>query len=177
MYKRSELMTQSRGYRNNNPLNIRYTTANKWRGLVGHDKEMFCKFCSLAYGYRAAFVLLLNYHVKYGASTLWDIISRFAPSEDGNNVVTYCQFLRDSMPYYFPENDYMSIEFLKSPNSADYFNTRLYELIFAMTEVENGLIVNEHWKQFLKVELKRGILLAQDYWDNVYYPVIGYKAN
>ena len=50
-------MRISRGYRNNNPLNIRRCAKNRWVGLaeVQGDGE-FCVFRSMVYGFRAAFV-------------------------------------------------------------------------------------------------------------------------
>ena len=51
------VMRISRGYRNNNPLNIRRCAKNRWVGLaeVQGDGE-FCVFRSMVYGFRAAFV-------------------------------------------------------------------------------------------------------------------------
>ena len=63
------VMRISRGYRNNNPLNIRRCAKNRWVGLaeVQGDGE-FCVFRSMVYGVRAAFVLLRTYGRWYGCN-------------------------------------------------------------------------------------------------------------
>ena len=89
-----------RGYRNNNPLNIRRSKA-KWLGLKapssspeggenkqGYDKA-FCQFVAMQYGWRAAFRLLYNYWHKHGCDTIRKIISRWAPPADNNNTEAY----------------------------------------------------------------------------------------
>ena len=81
--------TVPRGIRNNNPLNIRLT-ATRWVGMraIQEDKG-FCQFVSMAYGWRAAFMLLFFYYYKHGLKTVRDIISRWAPPSDGNNTEAY----------------------------------------------------------------------------------------
>ena len=70
----------SRGLRNKNPGNIR-KTAGMWKGeIVGKDKD-FKTFKSMAYGYRAIFVLLQGYFSK-GYNTIEKIINRYAPSSE-----------------------------------------------------------------------------------------------
>ena len=56
-----ETNNTSRGMRNNNPLNIRHGKS-RWQGMddMQLDKE-FVTFETLAYGYRAAWVLIDNY--------------------------------------------------------------------------------------------------------------------
>lgn len=82
------------GYRNLNPLNIRYNIMNHWKGQTGCNKG-FCTFDSMEHGFRAAFVLLLNY-VKRGYVTPTQIISRWAP-ESENDTAAY---IRTVMRYY-----------------------------------------------------------------------------
>ena len=85
--------TQTRGWRNNNPLNIRRSKA-EWLGLlpVQTDKA-FCQFTSMAYGYRAAIKTLQTYHdrfAKHGRPfTIANIVSTWAPASDGNNPDGY----------------------------------------------------------------------------------------
>ena len=83
----------SRGYRNNNPLNIRRCAKNRWVGLaeVQGDGE-FCQFRSMVYGFRAAFVLLRTYWGRHGCRTLRGIISRFAPARE-NDTEAYIKFV------------------------------------------------------------------------------------
>jgi len=80
---------EPRGIRNNNPLNIRRSSA-KWQGLVENptDKE-FCQFETMHYGLRAAFKLLQNYYFKHNCRTIRQIITRWAPPTDGNATEAY----------------------------------------------------------------------------------------
>lgn len=81
---------QTLGQRNNNPLNIRYNPSNKWRGAEGVEKG-FVTFKNMAYGFRAAFIILTNY-IKNGHNTLESIIRRWAPPSE-NNTEKYIQFV------------------------------------------------------------------------------------
>lgn len=86
-----------RGIRNNNPLNIRRSSA-RWTGLLepGTDKA-FCQFESMKYGFRAAFKLLFSYYYKYGLHDVMSIIKRWAPDEDNNNTKVYAKFVINYM--------------------------------------------------------------------------------
>lgn len=73
-----------RGYRNNNPLNIRYSSANNWQGKVLPNTDgSFEQFRSMAYGYRAAFYLLQKY-IRSGLTTVAEIINKWAPTNENN---------------------------------------------------------------------------------------------
>ena len=84
-----EKLNTQRGLRNCNPLNIR-RSADLWQGLAERqpDPEFFT-FRSMAWGYRAAFIVLRTYHLKYGIRTVQAIVSRWAPPEDGNDTEIY----------------------------------------------------------------------------------------
>lgn len=86
-----------RGIRNNNPLNIRRSSA-RWTGLLepGTDKS-FCQFENMMYGFRAAFKLLFSYYYKYGLHDVMSIIKRWAPDEDNNNTKVYGKFVINYM--------------------------------------------------------------------------------
>ena len=124
---------QPRGFRNNNPLNIR--KGSNWKGLspVKADKS-FCVFISMRYGIRAAIYLLLKYYKVYKLHTLYDIISRWAPQNE-NNTSHYCNIvaLQLNMPY-------KSIATVDLKLSTNY--SRLYDLLCAMIYVENGKHLN-----------------------------------
>ena len=77
-----------RGYRNNNPLNIRKNASNAWKGKVvpGTD-PLFEQFITMAYGYRAALRLLRNY-INDGHNTIRKIINKWAPPKE-NNTSSY----------------------------------------------------------------------------------------
>lgn len=79
------------GQRLNNPLNVRFSPMNNWKGQVGEERG-FCKFVHVDYGYRAALVLLRNY-VRKGYKDLKLIVSRWAPPSE-NDTLAYIRFLK-----------------------------------------------------------------------------------
>ena len=79
----------TRGVQNNNPFNIKYNATNNWQGQTGSDGT-FCIFDTAEDGYRAAFILVINWNQKYGLDTVTGIISKLAPSTE-NNTVAYIQ--------------------------------------------------------------------------------------
>lgn len=89
---------EPRGLRNNNPLNIRYVEKNRWQGRVAaknkKDNE-FEEFVALYWGFRAAFILIFNYMNKYGRYTINDIVSTWAPAQDGNATGWYIEEVSD----------------------------------------------------------------------------------
>ena len=75
----------SRGWRNNNPLNIR--RGEKWTGLAAEQTDkQFCQFLSMAFGYRAAVKCLRSYHrlfLQRGMDWRVDnILHRWAPPSE-----------------------------------------------------------------------------------------------
>lgn len=82
----------TRGFRNNNPFNIRSSKANNWIGLSDSQSDKsFCRFLDLVYGCRAAFILIENY-IHKGYDTVEKIISRFAPASE-NDTDSYIKFI------------------------------------------------------------------------------------
>ena len=81
-----------RGIRNNNPLNIRRTTKDQWKGMAeAQTDHAFVQFKSLEYGWRAAFYLLTRtYYHKYRLFTIRAIISKWAPPNE-NLTATYIE--------------------------------------------------------------------------------------
>ena len=79
-------LKNTRGYRNNNPGNLRH--GSKWQGLSDFqtDKD-FCQFTTMYYGIRAVDKLIYNY-VSKGYNTISKIISRYAPACE-NNTKSY----------------------------------------------------------------------------------------
>ena len=133
---------QPRGFRNNNPLNIR--KGSKWKGLspVQSDKS-FCVFSSMRYGVRAAIYLLLKYYKKYELHTLYDIISRWAPQNE-NDTWNYCKLVAHEL--HIPTK---YIPTLDLDLSHDY--QRLLDLIHAMIRVENGKYLFIAWNDFINI--------------------------
>ena len=75
----------------NNPLNIRYSIFNRWRGQSG-SKRGFCEFTEMQYGIRAACILLMRTYRKKGAKTIRQVVTRFAPPSE-NNTENYISFV------------------------------------------------------------------------------------
>jgi len=71
-----------RGLRNNNPGNIRKSSA-VWIGQVSGTDPEFVTFESMEWGYRAIFVLLRGY-IRKGYDSIEKIINRYAPSSENN---------------------------------------------------------------------------------------------
>ena len=123
----------SRGWRNNNPLNIR--RGDRWQGLraLQNDKE-FCQFVSMSFGYRAAVKVLMSYFryfLQQGIPfTYENIIRRWAPSTE-NNTEAYIRRVLDIVGEPHAE--------VKIGNPyTELGRRRLAWLIVAMTCVECG---------------------------------------
>ena len=101
---------ESRGIRNNNPLNIRLSS-DKWQGQINpsgnanvNDNDNnsspkgdaeFIQFYTMEYGWRAAFVILCKtYYGKYKLRTIRDIVTRWAPAKE-NNTPAYIRHVSD----------------------------------------------------------------------------------
>lgn len=118
----------ARCIRNNNPLNIRRGTA-RWKGMsMRDDDEDFEQFETMAYGWRAAFILLgRTYYEKYHLNTIQKIISRWAPA---------CENKTDAYMMYVSINVGINeCDPLPSPKLAPAIWMRI---AWAMFEVEAG---------------------------------------
>ena len=83
--------TIPRGIRNNNPLNIKH--GDKWQGLADVQRDpVFCQFREMAYGCRAAFIILRRYINRYGLNTVDKIVHRWCPDHTAESYVqTVCK--------------------------------------------------------------------------------------
>ena len=119
--------TIPRGYRNNNPLNIR-AGRSRWMGAASSETGSFVTFLTVAYGYRAAWKLLSNYHRYYRLWTLRQVINRWAPPKE-NNTNAYLKRV-------------VEISGL-NPDAGISFREKqkMIDLAYAMTIVENGKAV------------------------------------
>lgn len=91
----------------NNPLNIRYSPLNKWKGQSGYTRG-FCNFRSLEFGIRcAAYLLIVSYRSK-GFKMYAQLIQRFAPPSE-NNTVNYVKYVCDKC-MVFPFDEPVTIE-------------------------------------------------------------------
>ena len=121
--------TSKRGYRNNNPLNIRISSNNGKGEIRPSTDGSFCQFTTMAYGFRAAMVCIRTYIRKYSLKTIQEIINRWAPWEDGNNPTRYAQRVINTWPETFTSKDFV----------IDYTNAEhMTKLVYAMAIVENG---------------------------------------
>lgn len=87
------MKVQPRGYRNNNPGNIR-KSSDQYQGEISSTDKAFKQFETMAYGYRALFVILNTYISKYSLTTIEGIISRYAPPNE-NDTERYINFVSE----------------------------------------------------------------------------------
>jgi len=73
----------ARGLRNRNPGNIRRSDV-RYKGEVESRDPAFKSFRSMAWGYRAMFVLLHTYRVRHRIATLRGMIARWAPPAEND---------------------------------------------------------------------------------------------
>ena len=70
----------TRGELNCNPLNIRRVAGTTWKGQRAEQTDhAFVQFESIEWGIRAALKLLRTYRDKYAATSIKEIITRWAP--------------------------------------------------------------------------------------------------
>ena len=123
-----------RGYRNNNPLNIRFNAGNAWKGKVlpNTDKNnTFEQFINLAYGYRAALSLLRTYIRKYKCDTVAKIITKWAPPTE-NNTQGYINNVCNIVHTNF------GVQLTPDTTLATTDREKLCEMAYAMSIIENG---------------------------------------
>lgn len=132
----------TRGYRNNNPLNMRHDN-DRWQGEVVPSQDgAFKQFETMAWGYRAAFKLLHNYQKNNGCRILSDFINRWAPPSE-NNTSAYVSTVAKRAGL----SDVSEIDTLKGDT--------MRAVVSAMSYVENGVEANEAdvaagWELFMQ---------------------------
>lgn len=115
-----------RGYRNNNPLNIRINSANNWEGKVTNNTDgVFEQFVAMEYGYRAAMKLIQNYITKYDLNTVGQIIGKWAPDSE-NDTASYISRVSSTTGW------------LPTKEIDPYSMQDICDLVYAMAIVENG---------------------------------------
>jgi hypothetical protein len=101
------------GARHNNPLNIKFNTANDWVGQDKTKSDIFAHFDDKKYGYRAAFKIIDAYVNKHGLKLISDIIYRFAPPSDNNPTENYIKYVaaQSGIPTFkfITRNDYKKL--------------------------------------------------------------------
>ena len=86
----------NRNDRNNNPLNIRESADWEGERSLNLDKA-FEEFKTPEYGFRAAYIILLQY-LERGDNTIQAITSKWAPSSE-NHTGKYIEYLADKMSF------------------------------------------------------------------------------
>lgn len=167
---------KARGFRNNNPLNIRRGTSH-WVGQCAEQNDSaFVQFESMAHGYRAAWKILASYYRRFKTVDKQDfnvenIISRWAPPGDDNDTQGYIsqvvllttQMPVDKLQRCFDGDNIIEIcigslgakENLMPPETKEGMY-QLTKLLRAMTCVENGCRL----KDVPVKEINRGYKLA-----------------
>lgn len=131
----------SRGLSNNNPGNIRISPT-KYLGEVRPSKDKaFKQFESMAYGYRAMFVLLHTYS-KNGYKTISQMINRYAPPIE-NHTPNYIKFVSERSGIFADVQ-------LDTNDPAE-----MIPVVSAMSQMENGVPavheqVKQGWELFMK---------------------------
>lgn len=126
---------------NKNPLNIRFSPMNDWRGQTGSRKG-FCEFDSFMNGARAAMVLLCNY-VRKGYDTVPEIIARWAPASE-NNTKSYIRTVVSGLSYqWYDTFDGASDAAVRSRRLDSYH--ALADLAWQMAFVEIGRWTTKHF--------------------------------
>ncbi len=119
--KKNEL---PRGLRNNNPGNIR-RNSDVFQGEVNPSRDKdFKQFKSMAYGYRAVFKILSNYHRVYKLTTIRKMISRWAP-ENENNTAAYVSLVS-------------SYSGIGPDDLLNFDREQMIRIVAGMSKVENG---------------------------------------
>lgn len=116
----------SRGLINCNPGNIRQSkTRYKGERCPSRDSE-FKEFESMAYGYRAMFVLLDTYSRRYGLCTIRQMLNRYAPPSE-NFTEGYIRFVSE-------KTGIAPDEIVNSRAARD-----MVPIVAAMSQIENGI--------------------------------------
>lgn len=116
-----------RGYRNNNPLNLRISR-NAWKGKLPKEQNTdgsFEQFETMALGFRAA-LMNLRTHIRKGRRTVRDLITVWAPESDGNNTQRYIERVCRTTG--------MEPQTMIVPADRE----QMVKLVYAMAIVENG---------------------------------------
>lgn len=128
-----------RGYRNNNPCNIR-KSPDRFLGEIPDAKDpSFKVFLSMKYGFRAFYKLIKTYNVRYGKKTVSQIISRFAPPTE-NSTSSYVKVVCGRTGF-LPSTEILYTDPLQ-----------MVTLACAMAYVENGQECNrdDAWLGYLE---------------------------
>lgn len=155
----NNIFEQTRGIRNNNPMNIRVSKANNWVGKIKKGKKdpQFEEFTDMMYGVRAAIRIIRNYVRMYGIDNIKELIERWAPEEDGNDTLAYIQYVVKVIKMNFKmlgdEKRADSITLYSPVDINDFFFMKA--LIMAMCKLESRYVMDDEtfiraWKAVMK---------------------------
>lgn len=138
----TDIITMSTVKRNN-PLNIRHTKAFSWQGEIttGVNDGDFAQFDTLEHGIRAAIVNLHTYITKDSVNTIHDIINKWAPPIE-NDDVSYEETVMKQLPE------------LNANDTLDGNYPQLAQLAWAMSAVELGFKNQPSKDTFISVQQK-----------------------
>ena len=143
----------TRGFRNNNPLNIRHGVS-RWTGRTESQTDhAFVTFVSMPMGYRAAWKLMDTYrlrlHEQEQTYNINNIIHRWAPPGDGNDTTAYIRHVLSILKNIGGE------ECLRAPETP-LGAPVIARILAAMTCVENGIA----YKDVPREDIIQGFQLA-----------------
>lgn len=132
----------SRGLRNCNPGNIRRSKVRYVGEKEPSTDPEFRQFVAVEWGYRAMFVLLYTYRLRYGEHTLQGLIGRWAPPSE-NRTDCYVRFVAERCG-------------VAADQPLDLLDAKtMIPVAAAMSEVENGVkadraAVERGWELFFR---------------------------
>lgn len=132
--------TLDRGFRNNNPGNIK-PAGVQFNGLTGTDAQGFGIFSSMQYGIRAIAVILKTYSSRYGLNTVDGLIRRWSATDQDAYVANVSALLG------VDPHDYLDVS---DPDT-------LQGLVTGIIRQENGAILAS---TITSAQLTNGIALA-----------------
>lgn len=131
-----------RGYNNFNPGNIRRSRV-RYLGEVHPSQDThFKQFESMAWGFRAMFVLLDTYRKRYGLKNLREMLTRYAPPTE-NHTTKYVNFVSS-------RSEIAEFSAIDTRNEK-----QMIPIVAAMARMENGKDpdmddVRAGWELFMK---------------------------
>lgn len=138
--RRAFFMKKTRGYRNNNPLNIE-RNATRWQGMAENQNDSrFIVFKSMAYGYRAAIRTLVTYFTVHRLRSIRQIVNRWAPPVE-NHTDNYIKTVSQHTGFH-PDAE---LDLLSQDT--------MCAVVAAMSYMENGIEPS-------MAEIRQGFLLA-----------------
>ena len=130
--------TQTRGYRLQNPLNIRISD-NQWLGKVTPSSDPdFEQFDIPEHGVRAAAKIIVGYFKGYGLSTIDQIIGRWAPATE-NNCVAYCNTVSQKTGYDPGQSLNVLDPTTLTSLITGMMNVEIGGIPYAYSQIENGV--------------------------------------